>query len=144
MYLQSATQTQRTFSEASVIEVHPQRNQRHAFDRRLADELVELALVNQELSRPFRFMVPDRGLLVFGNLTIDQPKFTVFDTTVSFIQRAFAIAQTLDFAPDERHATFERIENLVLMASLPIVDDQLLVLIDRFFSGRWGFGQRSG
>src|ERR1700748_2690113 len=54
------------FRPALGIEIHFERYQRHAFALDGGRQLRRLALVNQQLPHPFRFMVEPAGLGVFG------------------------------------------------------------------------------
>src|SRR5438874_1596458 len=57
----------------SVVEIEPQRHERHALALDSADQLVDLAFMQQQLARALRRMIEAAGLQIFGDVGIDQP-----------------------------------------------------------------------
>src|SRR5208337_246918 len=64
--LLAARERQLKLGPALVVEVDPQRDQRHALFVDRADELARLTLMQEELARPARLVVEAVGLQVFG------------------------------------------------------------------------------
>src|SRR5689334_16928407 len=62
---------------AFVVEIDFQRYDGHALALDRADQLVDLALMQQELARPFRLVVEAAGLLVLRDVGVEQPQLAV-------------------------------------------------------------------
>src|SRR6266853_6294886 len=62
---------------AFVVEIDFQRHDRHTLALDRADQLVDLALMQQELARPLRLMVVAAGLLVLRDVGVEQPQFAI-------------------------------------------------------------------
>src|ERR1044071_1696056 len=60
-----------------VVEIDLERHDRHALALDRAHQLVDLPLVEEELARSFLRMVELAGLLVFGDVGIDQPQLAI-------------------------------------------------------------------
>ena len=90
-------------------------------------EFGDLLLVEEQFARTFRFVVEAIGLDIFLNIAADQPDFSIADTSVGFFQRGLASAEALDFAPDQHNATFERVENGVVVASLSVLSHHAFI-----------------
>jgi hypothetical protein len=57
------------------VEIQLQRNHRESLPLDRADQLVDLALVQQQLARPLRRMIVAPGLRIFRDVGVDQPEF---------------------------------------------------------------------
>src|SRR5215212_8720419 len=65
------------FGAAFVVEIDFQRHDCHALALDRADQLVDLALMQQELARPLRLMVVTAGLLVLRDVGVEQPQLAI-------------------------------------------------------------------
>ena len=59
----------------AVAKIQARRDQRQPLLMRLTDQLVQLGTVNQELSGAQRFMVEDVAMVVFADVSVDEPEF---------------------------------------------------------------------
>src|ERR1044071_4229263 len=58
---------------ALVVEIELERHQRHAFALDRADQLADLALVQQQFARTLRRVIEAPGLQILGDVGVDQP-----------------------------------------------------------------------
>lgn len=110
------------------FEIHFERNQSEPFFKGAACEAFDLAAMDEQFSRPFRFVIESIGLLVFGDFAADEPDLVPLDPAIGVFERDFAVTQAFHFAPHEHHAAFERLEHFVLVARATVVRDELLVV----------------
>jgi len=148
MQFTTFTEGEFAFGDTALIEKHSQRNQRQPFFFGSADEFAEFTPVNQQLPRSHGFMVPDCSLGIFSDIATHQPQAIAFDPAVGFIQLAFAVAKTFDFAADQHDATFQRIDDFVLVPRLAVLAhdarNRLAFAGSRGFTGsRFRFGVQS-
>src|SRR5579864_1714255 len=62
---------------SAILEIHAGWNEGKALLLGLADELVDLFLMNQQLPRAQRGVIIDVSVLVGANVAVEQPKFSV-------------------------------------------------------------------
>src|ERR1051325_456037 len=110
---------------ALVVEIDLERHDGHALALDRTHQLVDLAAMQQELARPLRRMVEATGLLVFGDVGVDQPQFTVTRRRVGLSDAGLAGAQRLDLAAGERHARLEGLVDRVIEPRLAVIGDEL-------------------
>ena len=66
-------------------------------------------------------MVPNGSLPILFDFAAHQPKFTIFDASVRFLDRAFSVSQTFHFAAVQNDSALDGVQNFVLMLSFAIV-----------------------
>src|SRR5262245_8297034 len=112
-----------------LIEIELERNDGHALAVHRAGELVDLALVQQELARAFRRMIETAALQVFRDVGVDEPEFARAAVGVGLRDRRLALAQRLDLGAGQSNASLESLADLIVEASPAIVGDDLELAI---------------
>src|ERR1044072_560572 len=110
---------------ALVVEIELQRHQGHAVALDRADQLVDLALVQQQFARTLRRVIEAPGLQIFGDVGIDQPDLAAPRVGIGFGDRGLAGAQRLHLAAGERDAGLELLADLVVETRLAVLGDDL-------------------
>ena len=64
-------------------------------------------LMNKQLSGSPRLMIKLVRLVVFGNIAVNKPQFSVFDSGVRIGNVAMAVSETFDFASPQDDSTFQ-------------------------------------
>lgn len=143
MKFTSLAQGEFTLGNAALIEEDSQRDQCQPFFFGSAGELGELAAVDQQLARSFRFVVPERRLRILRDIAPDQPQVVPLYASVGFVELTLAVAKAFDFASLQDHAAFERFHDLELVFRLAILgDDARNGFILRSVSARFRFRLR--
>ncbi len=114
--------------DLAVVEVHRQRDQRLVSLAGLADEVLDLTLVQQELSGTTWRMVVPRALRVLRNVQRAQPHFAVVHRGERVDERRLAFTQTLDLGPDESDAGLVGVDDRVVVACFAIGRNDLAAL----------------
>ena len=73
------------FDQPARAEINSQRDERQSFLYGATGEFIELPFLDEQLSDPFRLVVPERGLFVFGDVRPNQPEFAIADPGIGFI-----------------------------------------------------------
>src|SRR6516162_6240849 len=108
---------------ALLIEIEPERHERHSLALDRAHELVDLAAVKQELAHALGRMVEAAALQVFRDIGVDKPDLAAARIGVGFCDRRLAAAQRFNLRAGEREAGLERLTDLIVEARLAIVGD---------------------
>ena len=110
---------------AAVLEIHPQRDQRHAVLHDARVETHDLALVHQEAPRPHRVAVEDVAVLIRGDVHAAHEQLAVLDGAEGILQIHTAGADGLDLRPAQLDPGFKTLEHEVFMKSLAVGADLL-------------------
>src|SRR5215467_1375966 len=108
---------------ALVVEIEPERHQRHSLALDRADELVDLAAVQEKLAHALGGMVETAALQIFGDIGVDQPDLAAPRIGIGFRDGRLAAAQRFDLRAGEREPGLEGLADLVVEARLAIVGD---------------------
>src|SRR6516225_4747548 len=111
------------FGAALVVEIELERHQRHSLALDRADELVDLAAVQEELAQALGGVVEAAALQVFRDVGVDQPDLAVTRIGIGFRDGRLAAAQRFDLCAGEREPDLEGLADLVVEARLAIVGD---------------------
>ena len=68
-------------------------------------------------------MVPNCGLSILIDLTINQPKFSVFEPCVGFFDAAATVAQTFHFAAMQDYSALDGVKDFVVVFGSAILSD---------------------
>ena len=98
-----------TLGDTAIRKIESKRNQCQPPFLGSSCKFQILSVMNQQLSNPFGRVIPYRCLSVFVYFAAYQPKFTVFDSSIGFLNGAFSVAKTFDFAAMQNDATFQRV-----------------------------------
>lgn len=99
----------------AAAEVEFQGDERAAALLGFAGEFGNLAAVQQQFARAFRFVIEAAGLREFGDVAIDQPDFAVVHAGVGLFDRRVPSAQAFHFGADEHDAGLDRVHDFVLV-----------------------------
>src|SRR5262245_24136318 len=111
------------FGAALVVEIELERHQRHALALDRADQLADLAAVEEELADTLGRVVEAAGLQIFRNIGIDEPDLATARIGISLRDGGLALPQRFHLRPSERDAGLERLADLVVESGLAIVGD---------------------
>jgi hypothetical protein len=89
-------------------------------------ELMQLASMEQQLAIAFGRVIPNTCLSVFVDLATHQPHLARLKTRVSLFNGASTVAKTFDFAAMQHDPALDRIQDLVLKPSFPILSDHFV------------------
>src|ERR1700728_541110 len=103
---------------ALFVEIELERNERHALALDRADEFVDLALMQQQLARPFRRVIGAVGLQVCRVVGVDQPELAAAGVGVGLRDRRLALAQRLHLGAGQRDAGLHGLVDEVIEARL--------------------------
>src|SRR5581483_7277359 len=113
------------FGAPLLVEVELERDDGHTLALDGAGEATDLALMQQQLARPFRRMIEAARLQVFGNVGIDQPDFATARVGVGLADRGLAVAQRLHLGAGQHNAGLEGFTDLVIETRPAVVGDNL-------------------
>src|SRR5262244_3226472 len=106
---------------ALVVEVELERHQRHSLALDRADELVDLAAVQEKLAHALGGVVEAAALQVFRDIGVDQPDLAATRIGIGFRDGRLAAAQRFDLRAGKREPGLEGLADLVIEARLAIV-----------------------
>src|ERR671924_25154 len=96
-----------------------------------ADQLANLLLMEQQLSRARRIVVELIALLVRSDVKIQQEHFAIPYCRVSVAQVSLALPERFYFCPAQHNAGLPRLENVVVVSRSFVPGHR---------GGRWSFG----
>src|SRR3954463_8038733 len=105
--LLAARQRQLDLGPAAGVEIDRQRDQRHALACDAGAQTIDLALVEQQLSRPLRLMVVTVAMAELGDVGVDQEDLVSLHLGIALGDRALAEAQRLHLGAGQRDAGLE-------------------------------------
>src|SRR6266478_1186674 len=108
---------------ALVVEIEPERHQRHSLALDRADELVDLAAVKENLAHALGSVIEAAALQVFRDIGVDQPDLAATRIGIGFRDGRLAAAQRFNLRAGEREPGLEGLADLVVEARLAIVGD---------------------
>src|SRR5579885_512680 len=104
---------------AARVEIDRERDERHPFALHRAHEPVDLAPVQQQLSRPARLVVEARRG-IDREMRIHQEELAAALDRIGLGDAGQALAQHLDLAADEHHARLDRVLDQVVVPRPPV------------------------
>lgn len=103
---------------SSIAQSDPERHQGHPLPLGRLLQLLDLASMHQELSRPPRIVVGVRTMTVWRHIGADQPKFRVVDADVRLANRHLAISNGLDLGASQRESRLQSlVDEIVVVGS---------------------------
>ena len=99
----------------AVAEVQTRGDEGQSFLLGLADELIQFAAMNQQLSCAQRFVIEDVAVVIFTNVRVDEPQFAILDQAVSVLQVGAPVADGFDFGAAQSNSGLEFLEQEVIM-----------------------------
>src|SRR5205085_10575465 len=105
------------------LEVHAGGHEREPFLLSLADQALDLAAVQQELSRPLRLVVLARGRGIWRDVHVLQPHLAVVHGGVGVLELDLAVPQRLDLRSLQLHPALPLLEQVVAERRLPVGSD---------------------
>jgi hypothetical protein len=115
---------------ATLVDVDPERDERQALRLRLAEELVDLGPMEEQLPVPFRLVVLAAGALPRGDVGPDEPGLAALDPGEGIGQVDLAGPDRLDLGAGQGDAGLDRVFDRELVSRPAIDRDRLL--------GNWG------
>src|SRR5437868_6433733 len=109
--------------DLGALEVERQGDQRVALDERLGAELLDLALVEQELAYARNFVLPAVGLRVLVDLHAVDVGLALADLDPAVGDGHLGLAQALDFGANERDAGLEPLVDMKVVRRLAVGGD---------------------
>ena len=110
----------------TVLEEDAQRQDCEAALRGFLRDLVDLVLVQQQLAGPLRLVGAKAvGVAVGGDMDSEQKDFAPFDSGVRVLELDLRVSQRLDLAAHQGDASLVRVDDLVVVAHLAVVGDDL-------------------
>jgi hypothetical protein len=86
------------FGFASFRKVNPERDHGKPTFFGAPHESQQFMFVQEQFANAFGGMVPNGSLPILFDFAAHEPKFTIFDTSVRFLDGAFSVSQTLHLA----------------------------------------------
>src|SRR6267154_1302116 len=127
----------------AVTEVYPQGNDRQTFGLRASGQLVNFLLVQKQLARSQRLVIPGAAGHILGDVCVDQPRATRFEIDVGVANVGFSLPQGLHLGAVEDHAGLKTFEKVVVVRGGTVLRDDLLFRLVGL-AGLFGFFGRSG
>src|SRR5262245_13250789 len=109
---------------ALLVEIEPERHERHSLALDRAHELVDLPAVQEKLAHALGRMVEGAALQVFRDIGVDEPDLAAARIGIGFCDGRLAAAQRFNLRAGEREPGLEGLADLVVEARLAIVGDQ--------------------
>ncbi len=127
---------------ATVLEVHLERDEGQALLKSLGGKRANLAAVEEEFPPPLRLVVELLGFFILGDVAAEEPDLVSFHPTVGLVEAYPPGSQALDLAADQRDATLHRVQDLEVVAGLPVFSYDLFRWFLRLGPGLpgWGLG----
>jgi len=126
MGLLAAGQAQFELGPALAGEKEPQRDDRQAFRLRLAEELVDLGSVEEQLPLALGLVVVAVALFEWGDVSADQPGLVALDARVGVRQVDLAGPDGLDLGAGQDEAGLERVLDREFVPRPAVQGDRLL------------------
>src|SRR5271165_1009417 len=104
----------------SVAEVHACGNEGEALLLGLANQLVQLATVNQQLARAQRLMIEDVAMLIDTNVRVDEPEFAILHQSISVFQVGAPAANGLHLRATQSNSGLELVQKEIIVRGSPI------------------------
>src|SRR5690606_3479203 len=135
-------QRQLDLGPSAAVEVDRQRDHRHPLALDRAEQLFDLALVQQQLPRPARLVIEAVAVTELGDVRVDQPGLAIAHLGVALGDRALAEAQAFHFGAAERDPRLERFLDEVFEPCAPVLGDGLNLVEGRGFRAGHDEGAR--
>src|ERR1044072_1079079 len=132
--LLAARQREFDLGAALLVEIELERHERHSLALDRADQLVDLALMQQQLARALGRVIEAPGLQIFHDVRVDQPDLAAARIGIGLRDRRLADAQRFHLAAGQRDAGLELLADLVIETALAVLGDDLVM---RFCLGRY-------
>ena len=112
---------------ALLVDVEPQRDDRLALGLRLAQQLVDLGAVEEELAGPLGLVVVAVAAFERRDVGADEPRLAALDPGVGVGQVGLAGSERLDLRPGQDDARLERLVDREVVAGSSVERDGRLV-----------------
>src|SRR6185295_9584110 len=109
--------------DAAVLEVDAQRHERHPALDRLADQLANLALVQQQLAAAQRLVVGVAAVAVGADVDVVEEHLAVLDPRVAVAQVDAAFADRLHLGAEQHQPRLEGLEQVIVVEGLAVFRD---------------------
>src|SRR6185295_3709098 len=109
--------------DAAVLEVDAQRHERHPALDRLADQLANLALVQQQLAAAQRLVVGVAAVAVGADVDDVEEHLAVLDPRVAVAQVDAAFADRLHLGAEQHQPRLEGLEQVIVVEGLAVFRD---------------------
>jgi len=128
-----ATSSDRYFDLGSaILEIHLQRHNGQWLRREESSDFVDFLAMSEELAFAIGIVAAEaHGKSPWRDMGLKEPQLTVFHATVTVADLSLAFSQALDFGATENEATFERSQDLVVVASSAIGRDDTVAVAAR-------------
>ena len=113
--------------DLALGEVQRQRHQCQVAVADLADQVVDLLAVQQQLAVAPRRVVGPAAVVILGDVQVAQPDLAVVDGGERVGQRRLAVAQALHLGADQRDPGLEGLEDRIVVPRFAIGRDDLVV-----------------
>src|SRR5262245_49499616 len=123
MQLLAAGERKLELGAALVVEIEPERHERHSLALDRAHEFVDLPAVQEKLAHALGRMVEAASLQVFRDIGVDEPDLAAPRIGIGFRDGRLAAAQRFNLGAGEREPGLERLADLIVEARLAIVGD---------------------
>src|SRR6202008_2392894 len=108
---------------SAVLEVHAHRDEGHAALDGLANQLLNLVAVEQQLSPAQRLVVRVPAVGVRADVDVVQKHFPIVDPREAVAEVDAAFANRLDLGAEQRNARLERLEKVVVVMRFAVLGD---------------------
>ncbi len=115
----------------AVPEVNLGRDDGHALLLGLNEQAVQFAPVEQQLPFPKGIVVPEASGQILGNVAVYQPSLAKANLGVGLPEGAFAFAQRFDLRAHQYQASFQTVQEVVVVGGGAILRNNLYALVLR-------------
>ena len=117
--------------EALVVEVHHERDKRHAIAFGGGPQARDLAAFDQQLAFA-AFEVAKHRTLIRGDIGVGQPQLSIVDRRVAVGDVGLAAAQRFNLGPVQHDANFEVVFDRVIIPRAAVFSDNFVILVFGF------------
>src|SRR6266702_4235 len=115
----------------AVLQVHAHGHQRHPALDGLANQLSDLLSVEQQLPPTRRLVIAVAAVSVRADMHVVNPDFSRLDAREAVAEVRAAFPDRFHLRPEQRHARFEGLQQVVIVLCLAVVGDDLLRFLAR-------------
>ena len=108
-----------------LLEIDLGRDQRESLLFSLADQLVDLNMMQQQLAHPGRIVVLPVTEGVFGDVHVVDEHLAVLNAAERFLEIHLAVADRLDLGSGQHNAGFKGLLDIIIVVSLFVGGDDL-------------------